>query len=459
MWVTQILADFIFRFRPEDVSVEAREMAKRCLLDLLGASIAGFGSDSAKAICRMSQQLFAPGSCCVWFTEMHKLQAAAAALANSSAASALDLDDGHRVAGGHPGASIIPAALAVAQEVQASGLELLAAIIIGYEIGVRIAGARDFALLDTLSTGRWCAYGAAAAGAWLGRLPKEQVAEALAIAGVQAPGLSAAGYSSVMGNQVKEGIPWSTFTGLAALHLAANGFTGPLDILDHPSYYDSGKILQGLGEGAFAIETVYFKPYSCCRWIHSALDALLQLIAEYRIEAKEIDRVVVSTFSRALRLNNYSNPASVEGAQYSVPFCLAVAALRGEAALLPLDERCLGNPELISLAEKVELEVDSELDVDFPAHVPARVTIKTAGAEYQRLVKDPRGDPSNPLDDATLQTKFRQLTGQRLFDREQQNVIAIIEDLENCGLNPFFNFLSKPLAVGTAENREHGAGS
>lgn len=446
MWVTEILADFICRFRPEEVSAQTREMTKRCLLDLLGASIAGFGSDSATAVRGISGHLFAPGGCCVWFTATDKLQAAAAALANSSAASALDLDDGHRAAGGHPGASIIPAALAIAQEVQASSQELLAAITIGYEIGVRIAGARDFALLDTLSTGRWCAYGAAAAGAYLYRLPTERIAQALAIAGVQAPGLSAAGYSSVMGNQVKEGIPWSTFTGLAALRLAASGFTGPLDILDHPSYYDSAKILEGLGEGVFAIETVYFKPYSCCRWIHSALDALLQLIAQHRIDARRIDRVVVSTFSRALRLNNYSNPASVEGAQYSVPFCLAVAALRGENALLPLDSQLLGGPDLISFAEKVELQVDPQLEASFPARVPARVTLATGGVEYSRLVKDPRGDPTNPLNDADLQAKFRQLTNQRFSESEQQNMIATIEDLEKCELNPLFDFLSKPLA-------------
>lgn len=430
MWTTQKLADFICGFNFEDVPASACEAAKKCLLDLVGASVAGFDSCSATAMRRMSRQLFAPGRSTVWFSGMPPLQASAAALANSSGASALDLDDGHRTAGGHPGASIIPAALGVAEEVKASGSDLLTAIVIGYEVAVRIAGARDFDSLDTLSTGRWCAYGAAAAGARLRGLPRAQIAEALAIAGVQAPGLSAAGYSSVMGNQVKEGIPWSTLTGLAALYLAVDGFTGPLDILDHAAYYDSSRILQGLGEDVFALETVYFKPYSCCRWIHSALDALLQLLKEHRINAGEIDRIVVSTFGRALRLNNYSNPDSVEGAQYSIPFCMAVAALQGGQALLPLDEKCLGRTDLTSLAEKVALEVDPDLDAAFPSQVPARVTIETGGKRYQQSVTDPLGDPCNPLPRKGLLKKFGNLTGGRLNAQAQRDLLAAIDNVE-----------------------------
>ena len=106
------------------------------------------------------------------------------------------------------------------------------------------------------------------------RYQVRQTAEAMAVAGVLSPGLSAAGYSKVMGNHAKEGIPWATMTGLWAADLAAGGFTGPLDILDHPDYYDAAKILAGLGEG-FAVDAIYFKPYACCRWIHSALDGLV----------------------------------------------------------------------------------------------------------------------------------------------------------------------------------------
>ncbi len=240
------LARFACELAPDNIPVSAYDAAKKCILDLVAASAAGSRSTAAMAVLDMSERLFSSGRSDVWFS-VKTFNAPGAAYVNSTFASALDLDDGHREAMGHPGASIIPAALAVAQETNASGRELLAAIVIGYEVAVRVAAARDHAAQDTLATGRWCAYGAAAAGGWLRHMPPKKLAEAFAVAGVHAPGLSAAGYSQIMGNSAKEGIPWATLTGLSALWLADKGFTGPTDILDHADYYDSNKIISGLG--------------------------------------------------------------------------------------------------------------------------------------------------------------------------------------------------------------------
>lgn len=446
MHVTEIFAEYISQLRSDDLPGSTLHMAKSCLLDLFGAAIAGSNSTSAIAMRKTASSLFASGESSVWFARTVPLAPAGAVLANSCAASALDLDDGHRAAGGHPGASIIPAAVAIAQQTKANDMDLLTAIALGYEVAVRVAMARDFATLDTLSTGRWCSYGAAAAGAWLRKLPAREIAQALSIAGVQSPGLSAAGYSSIMGNHVKEGIPWSTMTGLFALQLAERGFTGPLDILDHPSYYDRQKILAELGAGAFAIDTVYFKPYSCCRWIHSALDGLLHIMEKQGLDADQIERVEVSTFSRALRLNNYADPDSVEGAQYSVPFCLAVAAVHGENALIPLDDRLLHQREVVEFAKRVELLVEPAFDEVFPHRVPAKVTVKTPRRNYQELVENPRGDPANPLTPHDLQAKFCCVTRKRLSSAEQRQFTEIIEDFESEGLDRLVQFLEKRLS-------------
>ena len=162
MWATETLADYICGLRPEDLTSDAVAMAKRCILDLLGAAAAGFETDAAAAV-RDAGSRTSAGGRSLWFTDL-RFSGPFAALMNSAAASALDLDDGHRAAGGHPGASIIPAAVAIAEEVEAGPEEFLAAIVAGYEVGIRVAAARDFTSLDTLSTGRWCSYGAAAAG-------------------------------------------------------------------------------------------------------------------------------------------------------------------------------------------------------------------------------------------------------------------------------------------------------
>lgn len=443
MWTTQVLGEWISSLKPKDISPQTKEMAKPCLLDLVGAALAGYSSCSAQAMRALALRLFSPGASGLWFSGS-RLQAEGSALGNSAAASALDLDDGHRLAVGHPGASIIPAVLAVGEEVQATGDELLSAIIIGYEVGIRVSAARDLSSLDTMSTGRWCSYGAAAAGGWLRKLEPTLLAEALSVAGVQSPSLSAAGYSSAMGNSVKEGIPWSTFTGLSALRLVEKGFTGPVDLLDHPAYYQSQKILEGLGQEPLAIEKTYFKPYACCRWIHSALDAFIRLAAEYQLEAAEIKKIRVDTFKRSLTLNNYPNPDSLEGAQYSFPFCLAVAALKGKEGFLPMRSEFLRESEMVEFARRVEVRVDPELDELFPEKTPNRVILETRRGVFEARVDIPLGDPGNPLGPSELEAKFRKLSERELSRQGQEEVISAIASLEKSAPR-LFSLLERPL--------------
>ena len=424
MYTTEKLAEFALAMRPQDISASVKEAAKRCVLDLLGAAWAGHGSAAATALYRMVRKNFSPGKSSIWFTG-NKMTASAAALANAASASALDLDDGHRGAAGHPGASIIPATFAVAQEVDASDGDILAAMTIGYDIACRVGAARDFSKLPTLSTGRWCAYGAAAATARLRGLPAPVLAQALAIAGSQVPDLAASGYSRLMGNHVKEGVPWATMLGLVAMDLAQEGFTGPLDILDHPDYFNPDQIT-AMPAGARAIENIYFKPYSSCRWSHAAIDALVSILKENSLTAKAIRRVTVETFERALRLNNYPDPSSLESAQYSIPFCLGVAAVKGPNALLPLTEASLHDSDIVNFARLVTLTVDSGLKDLFPRKTPARLIVETPAERIEKTVTDPRGDPVNPMTQAELEAKFRRLTREFLTADQQQQIIQSV---------------------------------
>lgn len=414
------LARYVVDYPAADLPEATAAMARRALLDLLGCAVAGGPIEAARSARRVASRLYAPGRARVWFGR-GPLVPAGAAFANASAASALDLDDGHRRAGGHPGASIIPAVLAVAADTSPSVDRLLAAIALGYEIGVRIASARDFARLDTLSSGRWCGIGAAAAASYLGGLDADTTAEAMAIAGVVAPGLSAAGYSRRMGNSVKEGIPWATALGITAVELAREAYTGPTDLLDHPDYFDAEAVVAGLG-GTAAIETIYFKPYGCCRWIHAALDAVIAIRATPGFRPERIERVEIETFARVLRLSNEIAPTTLEGAQYSLPFCVAVAAQEGAAGFLPLAGSLLGRRDLIALAERVVVRVDPELDHRFPAEAPARVKIQADGKVHERTVLAALGDPANPMGDDALRRKF--LTLAAALPRETAETLA-----------------------------------
>ena len=426
-WTTRILAEYVCDMAQTKPDTRLAGAVANVLVDLIGCAAGGFGSEAARAMRQTVVQLYAGGPAAIWFAS-NRLRAEGAAMANSTAASALDLDDGHRRAGGHPGAAIIPTVLAVGPAGGADGQNLIAAIAAGYEVGVRVSAARDFKRLDTMSTGRWCAYGTVAAAGLLARDDPAVLAQAFAIAGVLSPGLSAAGYSTVMGNQAKEGIPWAVMTGLTALELARRGFTGPLDILDHPEYFDAAAILDGLGSGN-VLSSVYFKPYACCRWIHSALDGLISLSNDHKLTAADIRAVDVFTFERTLRLNNYADPDSLEGAQYSLPFCLAVAMIGGAQALMPLSPEWLHRPDVVDLGRRVKLHVDPELEAQFPAQTGARVCLRTAGGMLERTVRHPLGDPANPMDNARLAAKFEKLSAGVISPENRAELLALTDQL------------------------------
>ncbi len=421
------MADYVGDLAQTKPDAAVAGAAANVLIDLIGCAAGGFDSPAARAMRQMVVQLYADGPAVIWFGST-LLRAEGAAMANSTAASALDLDDGHRRAGGHPGAAIVPTVLAVGPAAGACGRDLIAAIAAGYEVSVRVSAARDFKKLDTLSSGRWCAYGTVAAAGLLGRDKPATLAQAFAIAGVLSPGLSAAGYSTVMGNQAKEGIPWAVMTGLTALELARRGFTGPLDILDHPDYFDAAAITAGLGTG-ITLNSVYFKPYACCRWIHSALDAIIDLSKAHNLAANDIHTVDVFTFERTLKLNNYADPDTLEGAQYSLPFCLALAVVGGAEALMTLSPDWLHRPDIVALARRVNLHIDPELEARFPEETGARVCLQTASGILKQSVRYPLGDPANPMDKIRLVAKFKKLTARVFAPEDQEDLLALIDQL------------------------------
>ncbi|MGV8834435.1 MAG: MmgE/PrpD family protein, partial [Devosia sp.] len=390
------LADYALDLQFSSLPEETINSVRNCVLDCVGAALAGADSEGARASRVATPNAFGTGGqSSVWFSGT-KAPASGAIFANSTAASILDLDDGHRAATGHPGAAVIPSCLALAEETGCSWEELVTCIVLGYEIAVRVAAGRDFGQLDTMSTGKWCNYGVAAAVGRMRGLSRDQLVQAMAVSGVHGPNQSAAGYSKVMGNHAKEGIAWSSLTGCISVSLAQAGFTGPTDILDHPSYFDRAAILRGLGR-SYAIDGVYFKPYSCCRWAHAAIDGLTDILEGEGLKREAVESIEVHTFERALKLNNDFDPLTLEGAQYSVPFVLAVAAVQGRDALLPLTIKSLHDPETTAFARRVELLVDETINAQFPSTTGARVIIKTSTGQHQREVMHPLGDPANPM--------------------------------------------------------------
>lgn len=377
--------------------------ARRTLLDTLGVAAAGMHTEASHASKRAATDIWGQGSASVWFSSA-KLTPPGAAFVNSTYAAALDLDDGHRQASGHPAAAIVPAVLAIAGGSGIGADRLLTAIAIGYEVGVRISAARDINRLRTTDTGVWCGPGVAAATGWLTNQPTPVIAHAIAIAAQTATSQAATGWTK-LGHTVKEGIPWATANGVAAVSLAAAGHRGPLDILDDPDQYMRQSMLGEFGD-TWAIEKAYFKLYSCCRWAHAAIDAALALKARHCLVPEEIEGLFIETFDRALTLPNQSEPQSIEAAQYSVPFCVALALVHGDLALLPMEKRHLSDARVIKLALRITVSSSNSYAAAFPDMTPARVTISARGTTDSIELLFPKGEPTNPLSPLELMDKF-----------------------------------------------------
>lgn len=408
--ITERLADWVSETSvvPEDVQLSAA----KCVFDLMSGAVAGYQTPAAIAMRQIANTTWGSGPAAIWFSGEGSTPVGAA-FVNAACACSLDLDDGHRAASGHPGAAIIPAVFAMLNPSRLDAQRTLVAIALGYEIGVRISSSRDLKNIPTVNSGLWCGQGVAAAVGWVRGLSPIQIAHAISIAGTTSPSQSATPYTKYRGNNVKEGIPWGAANGVLAVNLAERGFTGPIDILDSPERYNPARLLDGLGT-SWLISNTYFKPYSCCRWIHAPVDALLALMAEHGMRSADIIAIDVDTFGRTLTLSNEVAPATLEGAQYSVPFCLGVAATRGASALLPLGEESLADACALDISQRVRMTVTTEFDAMFPAAVPGRVRVTTSSGVFERTVLMPKGEPANPMSWEDIDAKFQSIAAGRV---------------------------------------------
>ena len=434
------LAEFVSCTPTGEMPLIAVCRAADCVLDVVGAAAAGFNCVGPNAFRRSLAAISNDGTSRIWFGE-RKSSAIAAATANAAAATALDVDDGHRKAAGHPGASVICAALAAAEENKVDGLELLEAVVLGYQAAVSVALARHPEHHGSTASGRWCGVGAAVSYARLRRSGIDATANAILIAEQHAPRLAAAQHHGFAGSDVKEGVPWAANGGMMAVLLAEQGFRGYPHAFDQNVLYDPDRLIENI-DGCTALEGLFFKPYACCRWIHGAIDGTLALIRQNRLSPDEIEEIIIHTFKRAVELRNNPKPATNSEAQFSAPFCVAAAAVRGPESLLPMDCALLKDQEVLALAERIRVEFDGDMEAKFPALAPARVRLAAGSSSFETEVEHPFGDPGNPMSRADIQTKFNALTRNALAIERRRKIIA-----ELAGDSPSISSLSELIAA------------
>ncbi len=423
-------------------SAEVRQRATAHMLDLLGNALGGSVSPSS-VLLRTALSHVPPGEATVIGGRALALPEYAALL-NGAAAHALEMDDTHQPSSTHPGAAVIPAALAAAELQDASGRDLLTAVVAGYEVMTRIGmalGPAEQYARGFHPTSVCGVFGAAAAtGLLLGAAPR-QIASSFGIAGSQAGGLLAFLGDGSLVKRLHPG--WAAHGGLIAARLALAGFSGPVTVFEgeHGLFgaFSGAAHPQPLLEEDWSppqLLQTSIKAHACCRYNQAPLDALLQCVRNGALRAEDVDSVELGVLGVAWNViaeprERKLDPRTVVDAQFSLPYGAAVALLYGRAGVQEHREELLHDPAVRALMLRVACVRDAALDAAYPARWPATARVRTRdGREFCARVEFPRGDPENPLTPAGLETKFRALAGAVLPTERLDELVRLVGELD-----------------------------
>ncbi len=404
--------EFIHETEWQDLPEPVRGQARRCLLDTLGAALGGRRTRLSRIIHDFAALAYGGQGASLWL-DGRSVSPPGAALANGMTIDALDIHDGYLPVKGHAGAAVVPAALATVSVNggrPVSGQELLTTLTIGYEVALRAGVALHATACDYHTSGAWSAIGCAAITARALRMGAGQTRHALGIAEYHGP------RSQMMRcidhpTMLKDGSGWGAMTGVSAALLANAGFTGaPAVTVEAP---ESAATWADLGT-RWRITEQFFKPYAVCRWAQPAIAGALALQKAHHFSLAAIERIQVITFHQATRLA-CRHPTTTEEAQYSLPFPVAAALVHSQLGLPQLGGDGLLDPDVLRLADRIELVDDPVLSGRFPAERVARVCIETSDGIVldSGEVRAPWDAAAPPTNDELIE-KFRWLASESL---------------------------------------------
>ncbi len=358
-----------------------------------------------------------------------------AALVNAAASHMVEQDDVHNGSVFHPATVVFPPVLAVAQALGASGAEMLAASVAGYEVGIRVGeflGRSHYRVFHTTGTAGTLA--AAAGVARLLRLSPEQTLQALGSAGTQAAGLWEFLRDAADSKQLHTAK--AAADGLLAAYVAGEGFTGARHVLEGAQGMAAGMssdarpacLTDRLGE-RWALAETSFKFHASCRHTHPAADALLQVMQANDLVAADIAAVTARVHQGAIDvLGPVVDPTTVHQAKFSMGTVLGLIALYGRAGLAEFESH-FRDDDVVALRERVSMALDDEVDQAYPRRWIGKVSVTTRdGRVLQGRVDEPKGDPGNTLSRDELNDKFERLA--RFGGASDENAIqALLTEL------------------------------
>ncbi len=414
--------------------------AKQALLDVLGiAARARAESDTTRIVHRVIRENDAGGKAtAVAYGPQFAVQYAA--LLNGCSFHALDFDDTHELSSLHPGAPVIAAALPVAEQQGADGRALLAAIVAGYDVTVRLGiairphvhYARGFHPTATAGT-----FGATAAVARLRRATPATLVSAFGINLSQAAGSLQFSADGAQTKPLQVGL--AAHNAVLAERFATAGLRGPAEAFEGRSGFlhaysddaDAADILDKW-DGVHEIDRTAFKPYPCCRYIHSAVDQLAEIVREHGLKPDAIDEVRIGLPAAGMRLvgdpeEAKRRPRSVVDKQFSMYHAAAATILWGSVRWD--DYARPDDPQLARLIERIKVSNDPEVEALAP-RMASKVEVDAGDVHERRLATSPRGEPDRPLEWDELIAKFNDLASVTWDAKRRERIVDKVRRLD-----------------------------
>jgi 2-methylcitrate dehydratase PrpD len=443
---TRALADYVASATYEQLPPRVTEAAKGYILDSVANMIGGARTRPGEIVLEQFGALGGASEATIIATGQ-RVPSLHAAYVNASLSNLLDFDDTYRYIS-HPGATIVPAALAVGEKRRASGRQVIAAVVVAYEVSLRICDAirpTPARAKQAWGMSTWQIFGAATAAASVLGLDARRVAVAFGHAGMSAPVPFLKKVGTAPEDRpirwLKNNFGWATMGGVLAADLAARGMHGTESIFDGPTGFwvmagsdrcDFDAFRAGLGERYLMSETG-IKPYACCRWTHTALDAVRDINARERIDPKLIESVEIVTTTEIRDTFGITEPEDVLDAQLALPVLVALE-LTGQSSAHGITPASLRDPLVRQLVGRIRVEATAEADRQFNEHrlMPASVVVRTSdGARHSAAHTVAKGEPERPLNYDEIRSKFMDLAASVVGAQHADRTASKIDELDS----------------------------
>lgn len=439
MKITHRIAEFVVSTPTAAIPSDAREQARRAVLDTLGVLLAGSRGDASVKVAALVREQGGAQDAAVIGHDF-RAPASEAALVNGTSAHALDFDDVSVTMRGHPSVPLLPAVFALGEKLGSSGSELTDAFILGFEVECKLGsmiGGPHYAL-GWHPTATFGTLGAAAASARLLGLDVDRTRMTLGIGASLASG-ARRNFGS-MTKPLHAG--WAAHNGVTAGTLASRGFTADGEALEAPDgwlHAASGgapidhSLIERLGDPWEILSPgIDVKLYPCCYFTHLSIDAALEISAEVAQRNAEIEGIRVSVSPGTMMVLRKEPPETGLEGKFSLEYCVAAALVDSDLSLATFEDSAVARPEIRSIMNRIRVIEDGP-----PASAPlggsalVQVAFDDGRSTSSRRVDIPRGAPQNPLSWSQLAQKFRDCAKPILEGSRAEAAIRLIENLDD----------------------------